>query len=163
MNTKIFHVEVGSLKKATELRMRSLSFSISLVDSYIENRPIGSLSVYLNEEQYKAVKNPSGYYVFSDIHRGIYTLHVVSEFYFEESLDVDPHSLDPLCPVKEIRLIPTPAYPFPSGATLIRGRVLDSNKKPVSSAFVEIREKNLRSLTTPREEFYFIFSIIEEK
>lgn len=103
----------------------SLSFAVWVVDDYTQKEPMGEVRVMLNGKKIttvKALKNLSGYHIFSGLPEGTYTLSVKSEFYFSEERIVDTTSFrDPKEPVVEIILKPKPLYPFPDRATLIRG------------------------------------------
>ena len=145
------------MKGTIESQTNYLSLAISIVDSYTKEQPVGTLTFYLNNENLQPIKNNSGYYLFLNLHEDNYTLWVHSEFYFDTSFDVQLSSLNPLNPLIEIELKPTPSYPFPSGATLIRGTVLDSTKRTIPNAIVEIREKDIKSLTSQKGEYALYF------
>jgi hypothetical protein len=103
----------------------SLSFAVWLVDDYMQKGPLGDVRVTLkgeNIKNIKAVKNLSGYYIFSGVPEGKYTLSVESELYFSEEKAVDTSSfVGSKEPVVEVLLRPRPSYPFPGRATLLRG------------------------------------------
>ncbi len=70
----------------------SLSFAVWLIDDFTQKEPQGEVRVTLKEENIttvKAVKNLSGYYTFSGLPEGKYTLSVESELYFPEERVVD--------------------------------------------------------------------------
>jgi hypothetical protein len=140
-----------------------LSLAIRLVDDYTKEQPVGAVSVSLKDQKYEAIKNPSEYYLFLDLPGEDYTVQVRSDFYFDETLDVHLSSLDPRNPSKDILLKPKPTYPFPNGATLIRGTVADQNKKLVSDATVEFSEKNLKTSTSKNGEFVLYFPPLKDK
>jgi hypothetical protein len=106
-----------------------LSFAVWLVDDYTQKEPLGDVRVTANGENatnVKALKNLSGYYVFSGPSEGKYTLSVESEHYFSDERIVNTSSfVGSKEPVVEVILKPRPSYPFPDRATLIRG-VLDA-------------------------------------
>jgi hypothetical protein len=152
-----------------ETRSTKLSLAIFFIDDYTKEEPVGSLNISLKDRDYKAVKNPSGYYLFLDLPDQVYTIQVESDFYFAESMYVQLSSLTQNNPTKEIVLKPKPAYPFPNGATLVRGMVLDQTENPIPNATVEIKEKNLKTLTSEKGEYVIYFpdlkanDIIKEK
>ena len=61
-----------------------------------------------------------------------------------------------------ITLKPKPSYPFPPGATLIRGKVYDSTGKTVSGAKVRVRGKDVENKTTEEGEFVLYFEPLTE-
>lgn len=101
----------------------SLSFAVWLIDDSTKKEPLGEIRVTLNGENIasvKAVKNLSGYYTFSSLPEGKYTLSVESEIYLshEESVEIPfSPSKEPVIPVT---LMPRPSYPFPDRATFLR-------------------------------------------
>ncbi|HEY9206916.1 MAG TPA: carboxypeptidase-like regulatory domain-containing protein [Candidatus Methanoperedens sp.] len=80
-----------------------LSLALRLIDDYTKKEPIGRINVKLSEgeitlDEYnlkekrsdiKPFKNPSGYYVFTDIPKFNYTLCIEPDFYFPEKQMID--------------------------------------------------------------------------
>jgi hypothetical protein len=64
--------------------------------------------------------------------------------------------------VVNITLKPKPSYPFPPGATLIRGKVYDSPGEAASGAKVRVRGKDVESKTTEEGEFVLYFGPLTE-
>lgn len=120
-----------------------LSFAVWLVDDYTQKEPLGEVRVTLKGENIttvKAVKNLSGYYTFSGLSEGKYTLNVESELYFSEKKPVDTSSS---CYPEEpevVRLRPRPLYPFPDRTTLIRG-MLDADPVLLERITVKVASK----------------------
>ncbi len=131
-----------------------LSMAVFLVDDYTGKPPIGSLEVFLVNQEVKSFKNPSGYYLFLDLPGGQYQIRVEAEHYFAVNTTVDIPGPDP---VIEITLIPRPSYPFSAGTTLIRGVFQDTAANPVPEAMVKVLEKNISTITTQEGEFVFYF------
>lgn len=69
-----------------------LSFAIRLIDDFTQGEPIGSIRLTIKggnekliQERYrKPVKNPSGYYIFTDLPDKIYAIDIESDYYFPE-------------------------------------------------------------------------------
>ncbi len=59
--------------------------------------------------------------------------------------------------ILNIRLKPNPLYPFPSGATLVRGSVQDPAGDPISEAEVELVGDALNTRTTDNGDFVLYF------
>jgi hypothetical protein len=133
--------------------------AVFLVDDYTGNQPIGGVKVFLEGQDLKSVKNPSGYYLFLDLPGTEYRVRVISDHYFAETIPVILADLATGQPVVDIKLKPKPSYPFPSGATLIRGMVYYPGDEPVNGALVEIKDKVFNNRTTKKGEFvlYFIY------
>ncbi|MBE9594775.1 MAG: carboxypeptidase regulatory-like domain-containing protein, partial [Proteobacteria bacterium] len=64
--------------------------------------------------------------------------------------------------ILRMMLKPKPSYPFPPGATLIRGKVYDSAGEAVSGAKVRVRGKDVENKTTEKGEFVLYFGPLTE-
>ena len=56
---------------------------------YSRKAPFGPIKVTIKEGDLKAVKNPSGFFIFTDLIEGNYTVRIESGFYFPEERTVD--------------------------------------------------------------------------
>jgi len=140
-----------------------VSFAVALTDEYTDGPPIDSNRVFIKEQEIRAIKNRSGYYVFLNLSEGEYKVQVESEYYFREEAIVKPSNLEPLNPVVSVTLKPTPFYPFASGATLIRGMIQDSDGNSISGAELEVIGKEVNSKTTNKGEFVLFFKSLSEE
>lgn len=102
----------------------SLSFAVQLIDHYTQKEPLGEIRVRLKEGNIIPIKNLSGYYTFSRLSEGKYTLSVESEIYFSKEVSVSIPFINSVEPVKKVTLRPRPLYPFPERATLLRGMLI---------------------------------------
>jgi hypothetical protein len=107
--------------------------------------------------------NPSGYFLFLNIPDGIYTLRVESEHYLDAELVLSIPASPPEHLLVTIFLQPWPAYPFPPGATLIRGLVHDAVDNPVADARVEIVGRNIVNYSGQNGEFVLSFGALREQ
>ena len=146
-----------------ERHSTKLAFAVLLVDDFSNREPIGGIDVSLKDRKEKPVKNISSYYLFLDLPDDSYTVQVRSDYYFDEELDTTAE-LDAKNPVLNITLKPKPSYPFPPGATLIRGKVYASGGEAVSGAKVRVKEKGVENKTTEKGEFVLYFGpLIEDE
>lgn len=142
----------------------NLSFAVRLTDEYTQRKPVGDINVMIKQGDIQAIKNLSGYYLFTDLIPGNYDVVITSDFYFHEETQKtreDISSLDPKEPVVEIVLKPKPAYPFPANATLVRGVV--KNTGPLVNAQVSVTGKPIETITDERGEFVLYFKGIKEE
>lgn len=137
----------------------NLAFAILLIDEYTQEGPVGRVEVRLKDGGPKAIKNLSGYYLFTDLAPGVYTVSVESDHYSEAEKAVDTSILDLKNPVVQIVQKPNSHYPFPSGATLLRGVV--TNGSPVAGAEVSVTGKTITTNTDERGEFVLHFKGIK--
>ena len=139
-----------------------LSLAVALIDGYTGKQPIGDVNVFIEKQNFRAVRNRGGYHLFLNLPDGRYTLRMEPEHYFDEEKTKKLSDLDPSNPVVSIRLKPKPSYPFPCGATLIRGMVEDVNGNRVSGAKVEVIGKEVSNRTTAEGEFVLYFKALTE-
>jgi hypothetical protein len=132
-----------------------LAFAVLLVDEYTQEGPAGGVEVKLKEGGPKATKNLSGYYLFTGLTPGVYTVNVESDYFSTVQESVDTSTLNPKNPVVQIVLKPSPGYPFPAGATLLRGVVTGGSAVP--GADVSVIGKTMTTNTNERGEFVLFF------
>jgi hypothetical protein len=153
--TESYVAYIGDVIKTT------LTFAIWLTDEVTQQGPVGSVKVIIKGGNRTAVRNLSGYFLFTDLTPGTYTVRVESEFYFPAEQTVDTTSLNPKQPVAGIVLKPTPSYPFPGSATLLRGVV--TNGTPLPDAKVSVTGKTITTVTNERGEFILFFAGIKKE
>jgi len=143
----------------------TLSFAVQLIDDLTKNETIGNIKVKVKETDKKAMKNTSGYYLFTDLKAGTYTVRVDSDMYFPKETTVDlPPILDPKNPlITEIVLKPRPEYPFSSNATLVRGVVRDGANEPVKGAQLRVIGRNMETISDGKGSFVVYLSGIENE
>lgn len=112
------------------------SIAVRLVDSYTGQVPFGrKIKVVLENAIQKSVQKSDGYYVFADIPKAMYKLHVQSEYYMHECLEIDLRDntyQNSNGDVKHIALIPNSSYPIHPGATILRATFRNTSSDPVS-------------------------------
>lgn len=140
--------------------LNKLSLAVWMIDDFTKTKPIGNINVAIKEGNIKALQNLSGYYLFTDLVAGNYTVVVESDLYFPQETTVNTSLLDPKNPVVEVVKKPRSLYPFPEHATLVRGLV--SNTVPVVNAEVSVTGKTIKTLTDERGEFVLYFKGINK-
>lgn len=66
-----------------------LSIAIRLIDDYTGGEPDGAVKVVIKKGNIKSYKNPNGYYIFTDLDNGNYTIDIESDLYFHEESAID--------------------------------------------------------------------------
>jgi hypothetical protein len=140
----------------------NLSMAVWLTDEYTKQEPLGYIKAMVKEGDIEAIKNLSGYYCFTNLPTGNYTVSIESDWYFPHETPVDTSVLAPMNPVVGIELKPKPSYPFPSHATLVRGVVMGAGG-PVANADVEVVGKTIKTITDERGEFVLYFMGIKSE
>jgi hypothetical protein len=167
-------------------RTRRLSLAVMLLDSFTEAAPRVAIRVRLKESpRAVAVRNQSGLFCFEEITPpGPYTLtldpeRVNSDWYYLEPTGAvwedtfeRPINLpmpDPRAPLEIATFVPRPSYPFPTNATLVRGKVTRGTPDGVAGAIVSTTYQHedppgapsspfaVRTLTDSQGEFVLFF------
>jgi hypothetical protein len=108
-----------------------VSLAVWLIDEVTGQKPTLDVTVRLKGVAQKPVRNPSGYYCFTALADGDYTLVVKadpvrSDWFVTAVQDITLPRPDHLEPVAEIILKPKLSYPFPTHLTLVSGFVTDN-------------------------------------
>lgn len=134
-----------------------LSLAVSLRDAVTGERPRGDPRVTMDGDEPDTM-TPSGYRVFLDREVDAVTVAVDGgDRYLDDERTVDLLTHDPTDAVT-FELRPAPAYRFPSGATLIRGRVADDADEPVADATVSVQGLSRTARTDARGAYVYFFA-----
>jgi hypothetical protein len=154
-------MEMIGIGETAQGKVCRLSLAISLKDGYTGGRPLGEVKLLL-DGHIKPVLNPSGYHTFLNIPTGRYQIEIVSENYLDERVMVDIG--DEPFTLKEISLTPRTRYPFPPGATLVRGSLKDF-RGPISGAVLKgsLPESSFSGRTDERGEFVLFFGPLKDE
>jgi hypothetical protein len=147
--TSMFIAYLGDVIKT------KLTFAIWLTDEFTQQGPVGIVQMKMKGGSRTAVRNLSGYFLFTDLTPGSYDVLIESELYFPAEQTIDSTALNPQHPVTEIVLKPNPQYPFNGSAALLRGVVTNGN--PVQGAKVSVTGKTMTTVTDGQGEFVLFF------
>jgi hypothetical protein len=150
-----------------ETNVSEVSVAVRLINDYTDENPTSKIELYLKDQmgrERKPVRNAGGYYIFFNLPKDSYTILVKGgECYFDKMEDVSSSELGIQRPVvKNISLTPSPSYSFSANATLIRGCLLDSQRKGISKAVIGVKGKKDVFQTTENGEFAVYFRGLEE-
>lgn len=148
--------------------VKKVLLAVAPVDRYTGAFPTENTSVFIKKPlpRIEAVRNLTGYYVFSRLPEGEFEISVISGYYFNATLSMGPaerEQLNPRNPVVTIPLEPLPSYPFPPGTTLIRGLVRDGAGNAAAGAAVTVDGMKEIHHTTARGEFVIYFNGLTEE
>lgn len=151
------------------VRRTHLRLAVKPIDVFTGDRPIDDVRVRLRGVDVVPIENPSGYYLFSetDSNRVLpdseLTIRVEgSARYQPTGVPVTPSSLPQSNPVKRVMVAPSTSYPFPSGATLVRGRLRDESNDSIVGAEISIRSVGSSTTTNQNGEFVCFFTELTE-
>jgi len=146
-----------------EKRKASLSVAVLPKDDFSPGGEIkGEFRIRLKGNGRHPLKHRTGCFLFLDLPEGEYTITTESKFYIETDIAVDTGKLDHGMPVVEMTLKPNPDYPFPTGATLIKGTVTDTEGVPLAGAVLKVRKRDESTVTDKNGAFVLYFKDIED-
>ncbi|MCB0258570.1 MAG: carboxypeptidase regulatory-like domain-containing protein [Calditrichaeota bacterium] len=119
--------------------------------SVADLRPNGKLEVRLTNHPRKAIQNLRGYHIYYQLENGEYWVEIDADYYLPRRflvplpLPAPPPGDDDVtltdingAVLAEVDLQPGVTYPFPSGATLVQGEVLDPAGNPLRNATITV-------------------------
>lgn len=141
----------------------SLSFAVALQDDFSKQGfLVGKTRVFLKGKGRDAFKNPSGYYIFLDLTEDSFVVKIENKGYFDKEIEVIVEDLNPKHPVVNTTMIPNYLYPFPTGSTLIRGKVLDNQGIPIPYASIQLVDSNITNHSETDGRFVLYFGPLTE-
>ncbi len=146
--------------------LRETALVVILTDGFSGGPPSPESRVIIGDSRFQAIRNLSGFHVFTRTPWGeTFEVRVYCDDFFPGSLTLTPEDiakLDPKNPVVKMTLEPLPSYPFPGGTTLVRGMVKNSAGRPIAGARLETVGKYPGTQTTQKGEFALFFTGITE-
>lgn len=150
--------------KLLEQQAGRLSLAVRLTDDFAPtDRPAGRISVAFKGQPWKAVRNLSGYHVFEDLPRGSFAVQIRSALYLDEDREVTLPHPTPSNPLLTVTLKPKWFYPFPAGATLVRGLVQEAGGIPVAAVVVKVTGSAPENRTSEDGRFVLYFKGVTEE
>ncbi len=154
----------NSLFNKQEIKTQ-VSIVLNIIDDFSGGKPQGNIRLILQDENFNivnvnAIKNLSGFYVFTDLEPGKYNVIVLSENYLDaqnEVITMEDKQQKNINSV-DIHLKPNSRYPFLNNTTLIRGTVYDKNGAGINKALVTIEEMNFTAYTDEKGQFLVYFN-----
>jgi hypothetical protein len=108
-----------------------VSLALSLIDAYTGRDPGDpTLRVILLDLPVKPIRKGRGLYIYENLMCEQVKVNVQSMWYEDIQLDISLTELD-VSALQYITLIPTPSYPFPQSATLLRSLLMGGGKPKV--------------------------------
>lgn len=146
----------------TDRLITKLSIALLITDSFTGKVVSNAIKVSILENSKTAYRNLSGYFIFTDLENGIYSVIIESELFFSITKQINISSLDPKNPLVFIQLIPKPSYPFPENSTLIRGSVNSANGS-AENASIKVIGKQIETVTDENGEFALFFKNVKQE
>lgn len=140
----------------------TLFLAVAMVDPVTRGEPRGRPRVSIPGAEGERVRNRSGYHLFLDASVSDPTLVVDGgDYYLDERVQVPRSTFvdqrgDPKrTPSIAVWLTPAPAYEFPAGATVVRGRVTESPARddPVPGAELSLERTDVATRAVAAGEY----------
>ena len=128
-----------------------------------DNRVVGSVFVKAQEVKRPIIEHSTGYFLFIDFPEGKYNLIAGGEYYQQKSFEVDTSTIQPALPFVDVLLEPKANYPFPEGMTVLKGKVIDIDDRPLFEALITIEDMNESTISEDMGDFFIQFNAIDDK
>lgn len=123
-----------------ERKRTSLTLAVMLKDDFSpDKKTIGDVFLDATGIRREIIKHNTGYFLLTNLPDGKHVLTGSGRFYKPVDLTIDTSSIDPKHPFAEFTLSPKSNYPFPDGFTVLKGKIVDINYKPVSNASINVK------------------------
>lgn len=129
---------MGNFITSTMKLGRKVSMVLWLIDQHSALGCNDELDVYLNGRPAAYQRKAGGYLVFTELMENDFRVRVESRYYLPEEFDVSLSSLNSAEPVVYVPLKPAPAYPFNTGATLIRVSFCSPQGRPLQTVLTAV-------------------------
>ncbi len=150
-------------------RLKSkLNLAVLLTDDlspYKDKSAFGNLFLDAEKKRRKIIRNSTGHFLLIDIPEGKQKITGGGYYYSKGSRNielkigkvyVDSVLVDDKNPVTSIMLNPRSNYPFPDGITVIIGRIVDADYRPIPGASIKVTEIPSKSTTSEDDGGFFI-------
>lgn len=108
------------------------------------------------------IKHSTGYFLFIDFPDGVYNVTVRGNYYKQEDFLLDTKTFLADQPYQDIYLTPLSNYPFPTGMTILKGKIVDKDYRPLSEALITIESRDENAISEDMGGFFIEFKNIAE-
>ncbi len=107
-------------------------------------------------------KHSTGYFLFINFPEGEYTVSAGGNYYRREDFLLDTKIVQPDQPFVDIFLNPKANYPFPEGMTVLKGKIVDMDDRPLFEASITIEGMTQNAISEETGGFFILFDAIDE-
>lgn len=146
----------------------SLTLAVLLKDDFSpDKKALGNLFLNVPRKRKAIIRHSTGYFLLIDLPEINQIITGGGEYYNQGSLTidykqgvlfVDNNQIDPKNPVASIILSPKSNYPFPKGMTILRGKLIDAENKPISQVSISVINTNLSAVSGDSGEYLIQFT-----
>ncbi len=146
----------------------SLNLAVLLKDDLSPDKlAFGELYLEVEEKKRDIIRNSTGHFLLIDLPEGKQTITGSGYYYSKGTRAIEVKQgkvfignvpVNAINPVISITLNPKSNYPFPEGITIITGKIIDANYKPIDGASIKVTEFPLKSaISEPGGGFFIRF------
>ncbi|MBU3967793.1 MAG: hypothetical protein KKG76_10555 [Euryarchaeota archaeon] len=134
-----------------ERKRTVLTLAVMLKDDFLpDKKTIGDVFLKATGVRREIIKHSTGYFLLVNLPDGEHVLTGSGRYYKPVNLTIDTKSIDPKQPFAELTLTPKSNYPFPDGFTVLKGKIIDMDYRPLSDVSINI--KLMPQSTTSEED-----------
>lgn len=141
-------------------RKTSLTMAVMLKDDISPDKKVIG-DVFLKAGEKTIIRHNTGYFLLMNLPEGKYNLTVGGTFYKQGDIQVDTKSINPKQPLVDLFLNPKATYPFPAGITILKGKIVDTENKPVPGASIKIKGMTESAISEDDGGFFIVFKAMD--
>ncbi|MCZ7382700.1 MAG: hypothetical protein O8C64_14160 [Candidatus Methanoperedens sp.] len=124
-----------------------------------DKKTIGDVFLKATRVKKKIIQHGTGYFLLIDLPEGEHVLTGGGHFYKSGNLTIDTKSIDPKQPFAELALTPKSNYPFPGGITVLLGRIIEKDYRPIANADINVTAMAQSATSEDDGGFFIMFTI----
>jgi hypothetical protein len=137
-----------------------LSLAVMLKDDLSpDKKTIGDVFLEATRVKKEILQHSTGYFLLIDLPEGEHILTGGGHFYKPGNLTVDTKSIDPKQPFAELALTPKSNYPFPGGLTVLVGKIVEKDYRPIANAAINVTTMAQSATSEDDGGFFIMFTI----
>lgn len=141
-----------------ERKKTRLSLAVMLTDELSpDKKTLGEVFLSASGTRKTPIKHSTGYFLLLDLPEGKHILTAGGKFYENGTLPIDTKSIDEKKLFVDMPLSPKSNYPFPEGMTILKGRVTDTEGKPISQATISVSTTGPSTSSEDNGEYFIQF------
>jgi hypothetical protein len=149
----------------------SLSLAVLLKDDLShDKKAFGDLFLNVPLKRKTVIRNSTGHFLLIDLPEVHQIIIGGGEYYNQSTLTIDykqgmlyadNNQVDPGNPVANIALSPKSNYPLPEGMTILKGKLIDTEKKPISGAFIRVANMTQSAISEDNVRYFIQFPALD--
>lgn len=145
-----------------ERKQTRIIMAIKLKDDLVpEKSVIGEVYLKIYGMKKDPVKHSTGYFILTEDPGEKCSIIAGGKYYKEETFTIQTTELNPKQPFVDLFLKPNANYSFPQGMTVLKGKIVDTDHKPVPDATIIVKPMPERTVSEYDGAFFIHFDTID--